>query len=90
MKVTIPMIHLNGSGKKLLLDEGYAKALEAFRSAAQTLNSVQLHSRDYYPLGEDAFDEAFKERLELHRKLREVREYLEELVDGIEEQTGKY
>ena len=53
----LPMVHTNGTSGQALASE-YANALRALDDAIETLNSVTVHGRDYYPIGDRAFCDA--------------------------------
>ncbi len=42
-----PTIHLNGTGRTVLLNE-YRQAVEAVRTAEKIVREVTVHGRDYY------------------------------------------
>ena len=67
----IPMIHLNGSGYANLERDARA-ASTACEGAYSALRGMAPHGRDYYPLGDAAFEAAAKEHVLLCAKLAEV------------------
>ncbi len=75
MPNTLPTIHLNGTGKKSLLED-YDNALNKLQDAIEEFNKIQFHARDYYVQGPDAYNSALNERIEQAKKLKEVYEYL--------------
>lgn len=81
-ELVLPLIHLNGSGKDMLLRE-YAAAAESLRSFMDVLRRATLHPRDYYPIGEDAWSAALASRMEINAKLLEVEEYLQKHVQHL-------
>jgi hypothetical protein len=83
----IPLVHLNGSGKKNLV-EGYVQAARAVGDAMALVCEAYPHMRDYYPL--DNPDKHFKLAQEQHRsridRLREVAVELNALALGVHTQ----
>ena len=74
--MTFPLIHLNGTGRDALITEYNAAhdALEAFKDA---FCATTHHGRDFYPLGEEAFTKATKERMEIFRHMEAISLYIE-------------
>lgn len=83
----VPMVHMNGSGKKNLID-GYIAAARAVNDAMVLICEAYPHMRDYYPL--DNSDVIFKQAQEQHYtridKLREVALELNSLAMGVNNQ----
>src|SRR5215204_3822709 len=68
----MPLIHLNGSGRKALLDE-YEATYRALSAAYDVLCDAAPNGRDYYPIGPDALSRAtaeFRRRLDILDDLR--------------------
>ena len=80
--VKLPTIHLNGSGKRALLDQACA-AGDALRAALQALAEATPDGRDYYPQGNHAAAAARADHEARHRKVQEVLDELDELALGI-------
>lgn len=59
----VPIIHMNGSGKATLERE-YEAAAKAVQTAIKAVESITVHDRDYYPLGNSAFTQAKDEHLD--------------------------
>jgi hypothetical protein len=73
---TLPSIHLNGTGRKMLTDD-YGVAYRTLQAAIRAFQSIEFNARDYYPQGVDAFHRARSQRdVQLHH-LAEVQRYLE-------------
>jgi hypothetical protein len=72
----LPLIHLNGSGMNNLLFPAEA-AQGALNTAANQLRAMAPHGRDYYPLGDAAFEAAAQEHVLLCAKLAEVLDAVE-------------
>lgn len=83
----IPLVHLNGSGKRNLI-KSYTGASLAVNDAIAKLCETGPHMRDYYPLDND--EELFKQAQEQHYaridKLREVATELNALALGVHNQ----
>ncbi|CAB4186567.1 hypothetical protein UFOVP1329_31 [uncultured Caudovirales phage] len=76
--MTLPTIHLNGTGKETLIKE----IDQAYDSISQMMGDfarITCHARDYYPQGEDAYPAARQQRQEMFDKLVEVNTYIDEL-----------
>lgn len=71
MITQLPIIHLNGTSANALFED-HATALASIRQARQDISGIEFHSRDYYPLGNQAWSIAREERNEMLRKLDEV------------------
>ena len=74
--MTFPLIHLNGTGRDTLVAEYNAAhdALEAFKAA---FCATTHHGRDFYPLGEEAFTKATKERMEVFKHMEAISLHIE-------------
>ena len=82
MTVTVPTLHLNGTGKTTLRDE-YAAAYDAIDKAINALASATLNGRDYYPQPEGAYHQARSERDAAIDQLRQAHQYVGEMLAGI-------
>ncbi len=79
----MPTIHLNGTGKKMLL-EGYENAYHAIRDAEKALNNVEFNARDYYVQGPEAWTEAVKEMQGRFEALAKIKKEIEEIAEAIQ------
>ena len=69
---TMPCIHMNGSGKDSLSRQ-YNELFEAVSEAQiKLLFDTDFHQRDYYPLGDEAWDKAYQEREEVKKAMDTV------------------
>jgi len=74
-KYTMPCIHMNGSDENSLRRQ-YNDLFEAVSEAqVKLLYDTDFHERDYYPLGGEAWDKAFKEREEVKEAINTVYQY---------------
>lgn len=73
-QVTLPVIHLNGSGAKNLYRE-YHEARKAVGKAMDLMVEATCHPRDFYPV-EGSWERARQERSEMLGKLSQVYNYL--------------
>lgn len=80
----IPTIHLNGTGKKMLL-EGYLEAYRAIRQAKKALTNIEFNPRDYYVQGSNAWEEATREMQERFNALSKIENEIEEIAEAIQE-----
>ena len=72
----LPMIHLNGTGRSMLTED-YLKALKDAIRLRDSINGIEFHPRDYYPMGDEAFSDAKFARDEIRAKLDDIITYLE-------------
>jgi hypothetical protein len=79
----LPLIHLNGTSKKSLLED-IEEAYSALNAALSKLAQTGPNGRDYYPLPGNAFEVARQEHMARLGKLFEVKKELEELAEGID------
>lgn len=80
----MPFIHMNGSGKDRLSEE-YSKLFEAVNEAQiKLLYNTTFHQRDYYPLGDEAWDKALSERKEVVKAMDTVYQYAMQHMHFIE------
>lgn len=87
-KPTLPVIHLNGSSPTDLLS-GYELAIEALSQAVDQFRKIDIHPRDYYPAGDDAWTKASSERSANLISLGNTLDYLNAVADHIREQIEK-
>lgn len=83
--MTYPTVHLNGTGADTLI-EGYAEAAAKVREAIEAVNRIEFHRRDYYVQPSGAWEKAVEEHDNRLRKLREVRDELEEIALAVANQ----
>ena len=77
MAVTLPTIHLNGTGAQALEKE-YQAVREAVDTAIIVLERATCNARDFYPQEFTAWQRARDERAEAFHLLRLVSEYAEQ------------
>lgn len=70
----MPCIHMNGSDENSLRRQ-YNDLFCAVSDAQVKLYDVDFHQRDYYPLGDEAWYKAFKEREEVKEAMNKVYQY---------------
>lgn len=73
--ITLPTVHMNGTGKQDLF-EANVSAAEAVLTAMEILAKAAPHERDYYVQGDGAFKAARQEYAARMDKLRSVRDEL--------------
>ena len=74
-KHTMPLIHMNGSGETSLRRQ-YNELFEAVSEVhIKLLFDTDFHERDYYPLGDEAWDKAYQEREEVKKAMDTVYQY---------------
>ena len=84
--LTIPTVHLGGTSAQNLIDP-LLTATKALRAAMRALDATEPNSRDYYPQGADAFQQAVREQDARGRKLIEVSDELYEIIEAVQEQA---
>ena len=74
--LTLPLVHLNGTGIKTLT-EGYSAADDALHDFIAAFGNIEFNARDYYPAGPDAWGKAVDARQEINQKIRDIEDYLD-------------
>ena len=87
-EITFPLFHMNGNTPKALGEEYFA-ALRAFNAFSEKFFAVEFHSRDYYPLGAEAWNSAVAKRDEIKACLSQVRNYIDAHASHCFESTRK-
>lgn len=82
----VPTIHLNGTSARELVDQ-IETAMGALQTAITALGETAPNGRDYYPQGPTAIGEAGREHQARIDRLQGVRQELEALYAGIDEQV---
>lgn len=73
--ITPPVVHLNGSGKTMLV-EGYDAAATALEEFIGAWGRIEFNARDYYPSGPEAWSNAREHRDQIAAKIREINDYI--------------
>ena len=73
---TLPTVHLNGTGSKMLT-EGYFEAWNRLNDAIAAFNAIEFNCRDYYVQPGDAWARATADRTEAAKHLHAAHAYLE-------------
>ena len=81
------MVHLNGSGKKNLID-GYLEAARTVNASIVKICEHYPHMRDYYALdnGDELFKQAQQQHYDRIDKLREIALELNTIALGVHNQ----
>jgi hypothetical protein len=75
-EMQLPIIHMNGnSGSKL--GHQYFEALKALHQFESVFEQIEFHSRDYYPLGDEAWVKARAQRQAQWANIGSLRAYLD-------------
>lgn len=82
--LTPPLVHLNGTSRKALLD-GYMAALNALQAAATALHATAPNGRDYYSLGPCMLGNAESEHIRRIRDLRQIIVQMQMLAEAVQE-----
>lgn len=85
-ELTIPTVHLNGSGYDNLYKD-YREALEAVKTAKEKL--PRPHGRDYYVMEDGAFEKAREQFSAQLRKLNKIEDELTQILLGVIEQHNR-
>ena len=81
---TMPCIHMNGSGETSLRKQ-YNELFEAVSEVyIKLLFDTDFHERDYYPLGDEAWDKAYSEREEVKKAMNTVYQYAKQHMHFLE------
>jgi hypothetical protein len=83
-KPLVPTIHLNGNSRESLFDD-YSKAAEAASQAVEALRSVDLHPRNYYVQGDDAWLKAREQHQEVMSGLLHAEKFLTHMKMSLRE-----
>ncbi len=78
---------MNGTPGKLLYAD-YENAMNRLQDAVDALNNATLNGRDYYPQGQQAFEDARDHRIDMRQKLASVYEDLQTIAMGIHDQLA--
>lgn len=76
MTLTLPSIHINGTGRQML-SEGYLEAYRKLMDFREAFQAIEFNARDYYVQSSTAFTQARTERDAQHRRIGELMTYLE-------------
>jgi hypothetical protein len=74
--LTLPTIHLNGTGRSALLDQ-YNHAYKKLVDFKDAFRLIDFNARDYYVQSNTAFYEARTERDVMEHKIGALMQYLE-------------
>lgn len=74
-QLTLPVFHLNGTSHQSLTKQ-YQIAYIKLQEFLDAFSEIEFHARDYYPLGDDAFNKADSERSKTRMSINEVYKYL--------------
>ena len=75
-EMQLPIIHMGGNdGSKL--GHQYFEALKALQQFESVFQEIEFHSRDYYPLGDEAWVKARAQRQAQWANIGSLRSYLD-------------
>ena len=77
-----PTIHLNGSGRESLINQ-YHEAYMKLQEALVALRKIDVHGRDYYPQGPDAYSQASREHCKRMDAINEVQKEIGEIWESL-------
>lgn len=83
-----PILHLNGTGAKQLLDQ-YRAAAETVGEALHRMQEAAPHPRDYYPKGDDSWKRAHAQHDTRCKQVRRVYDDLRALFENISRQQDE-
>lgn len=81
--MTHPIVHMNGTSRESLQQQNLDAVL-AVSCAIEALQNAAPHGRDYYPLGNDAYNRAHAEWCSRIDRLTAVRDELTAIVDHLD------
>tara|TARA_Y100001937_G_scaffold59157_1_gene81233 strand:- start:142 stop:441 length:300 start_codon:yes stop_codon:yes gene_type:complete len=76
----LPTVHLNGTGKKMLL-EGNTRIIQAVNDLKEAINDCEFHGRDYYVQDANPAMDAFNDDNAFSRAYNERQKHLKALAD---------
>ena len=76
----LPTVHLNGTGKKMLL-EGNTRILGAINDLKEAINDCVFHGRDYYVQDANSAMDAFNDDNAFSRAYNERQKHLQAIAD---------
>ena len=76
----LPTVHLNGTGKKMLL-EGNTRILGAINDLKEAINGCEFHGRDYYVQDNDPAMDALNDDIAFSRAYNERQKHLQAIAD---------
>ena len=76
----LPTVHLNGTGKKMLL-EGNTRILGAINDLKEAIQSCEFHGRDYYVQDANPAMDAFNDDNAFSRAYNERQKHLQAIAD---------
>lgn len=75
-EMQLPLIHINGNSAQNLGGQ-YFEALKALLAFIEKFQDIEFHSRDYYPLGDEAWLKARAQRQAQWENIESIRKYLD-------------
>jgi Ser/Thr protein kinase RdoA (MazF antagonist) len=84
-KLETPLVHLNGTSKKALLEQ-LQVAANSLYAARKSLYDASPHGRDYYPKEAGAFKRAAEQHESRIKRLSSVYEELSALMEAVADQ----
>jgi len=79
--VTLPTVHLNGTGRTTL-QSTYADAAHDLNKFIRSWSNTEFNARDYVVAG--AWDKAVAQREAMNDKIREIRDYLNTIREHLD------
>ena len=79
-QLTLPLFHMNGNSVERLTEQ-YHNAYTKLQEFIDAFSEIEFHPRDYYPLGDGAFDKADSERCKTRMSINDVYKYLEAHIE---------
>lgn len=83
--LTMPTVHMNGSGFDTLFN-GYDEAADELRKFTDKFGRIEFNARDYYVQGPDAYTKAREQRDEINAKIRDIKKYLDDHLMRLDDQ----
>lgn len=81
-QMELPTIHLNGTSKDSL-QRCYDAADDALYEFISAWESIEFNARDYYVNGPESWTDAVEERQEMNKKIRDIRQYLQDIREHL-------
>ena len=80
--IQVPIVHLNGTGERQLGDS-LERAWRQVQAAIRAVVEAAPHQRDYYPLGDLAWQRAVAQHADRIARLARVERELQRLVESV-------
>ena len=81
--ITPPLIHLNGSNREYLFNR-YKDSFEKLLAFQEAFMQIDVHPRDYYPMGDDYWMRAKTDHDEMRKKMFDLFNWIEQHMSALQ------